>query len=179
MRTRPPSFYEQYEAEWHRTDDPRWIWRVIKTCIHNREPLPDWCLDYLDRVATAIEKIKGDTGRELPFALGFSQKRGPRLTAERAMEREQFFVEFMRQVLSGVPAQKARNAAAATIKGYPTDPAELSKQVREFFGRKVLPSKRIQWWEIVGNFLAAHPQFLERYPDLRELFDFTGGKSPR
>jgi hypothetical protein len=168
----PDDPYEIYRAEWRRTDDPRWIWRVIKTCIREQEPFPEWCLDYLDQVATGLEKIRRDIGRELPMVLGFSAKRGPRLSKERALRREIFIVEFMRQVLRGVDAQKARAAAAATIKGYPKDREELSKQVREFFELEELPSKRLEWWQIIGNFLATRPWFFERYPDLRELFDF-------
>src|SRR5262249_6695613 len=137
------------------------------------------CLDYLNRVAVGVEKVRDDIGRELPRVLGFSAKRGPRPSSERALKRERFVVEFMRQVLNGVPAKEARDAAAAAIRGYPVDAEGLSKQVREFFGLKALPSKRVHWWRIIGNFLATHPQFLERYPDLPKLFDFRDGKSPR
>jgi len=161
--------------EWERTGDPRWVWRAVRHCIHHREPLPDWALNYLGRCAEAIENIKGDYGRGLHRALEFSPKSGRKRKNEIDLTTEQFAIAFTKAILKGDSADKARAEASGQVDGPKgKDDKDLTKRLREFFDLRALPKRSEQWrWKlIVSTWLLNHPHYVERYPDLPRKFDF-------
>jgi hypothetical protein len=138
------SFIDGPKLQWDRTGDPRWVWRTIRHCVHYREPLPDWVLDYLARCAEAIENIKGDYGRALHHALEFSGKSGRKRENEIDMQTERFAMAFAKAIWKGSGAEKARADAAAPELA-DSDDKELKKRLRDFFGLKELPGPHEQW----------------------------------
>jgi hypothetical protein len=159
--------------EWERTQDPRWVWRAIRHCVHYREPLPDWVMSYLNRCAAAIENIEGDYGRALHRALEFPAKSGRKRANAIDMATERFAMAFAKAILDGAEAGKARtDAASAEL--YAMDDKDLKKRLRDFFGLEELPDRREQWrWKlIIVTWLMHHPGYREGYPDLPVRFDF-------
>jgi hypothetical protein len=169
--------YSNYRDEWRESGDPRWAWRVVRTCIEWPEPFPDWCLDYLHAVAEGIEKAKNDIRAALPRILGFPKGPGRRCDALRI---EQFAVEFMLLVLRGNSPGKARGEAAGLC-GMGNDDKELAKYLRNFFNVKSLPtrSQERRWKLIILQWCINHPDCFKRYPKLsqpeqdgKSAFDF-------
>jgi hypothetical protein len=171
--------YSNYRDEWHE-GDPRWVWRVMRTCIEKREPFPDWCLDYLSAVADGIEKAKDDMRAALPRILGFPKGPGRRRHNRDALRIEKFAAEFMLLVMCGVSPGHAR-WEAARLQGKGSDDKELAKCLREFFNLKSLPTRSQEWrWKlIIMQWCLHHPDYSKRYPKLpqpgedgKPAFDF-------
>ena len=169
--------FVRLQVQWEKTGDPRYVWRTIATCAVEDVSMPMFARKYLISVAKGIEDIKGDIGRGLRDILQFSKKPGRRRTVELDLNDEKFVVDFMRQILNGVSAGKAReNAASAS--GMGADDKELTRRLKSFFGLKTLPAKIEQrrWKLIVATWLLNHPHYVERYPNLPTIFDFRPGK---
>lgn len=152
-------------GQWEEKRDPRYIWRVIATCANENIAMPLWVAAYLIEVAEGVE-----AGKKFP-----QKKPGAPIQIDSLIP-EQFGIAFIREILNGVTAGKAReNAASAT--GLSPDGKELSQRLKDFFGIKTLPNGRQQWrWKlIVAGWLLNHPEYVERYPDPPTEFKFPGG----
>jgi hypothetical protein len=175
--------YREFEAYWKKEGDSRWVWRVMRTCIHRKEPIPNWCLDYICNVAEGIEHATGDRGRALLGVLGLPKGKGRPRGAELRIER--FAAEFMKLVMKGMSPGRAR-AEAASLHGIGTD-SEV-QYLRNFFRLKSLPTSdaATRWKLIFLDHCLHNPMFRSRYPDAAPLgapdkdgkrkpaFDFRG-----
>jgi hypothetical protein len=172
---------------WKKTDDPRWVWIAIQDRAHHRKPFPDWILEYLDKCARGVLRAKGDRGRELLPALGFSAKSGRKRNSNADLLSEQFAMAFAAEIFRGSSAGKARKKAAERY-GHWKDDKDRKRRLKEFFELKALaaqghrqgeklagatwPKTQLEWKLIVCRWLQLHPWYTERYPDLPTQFDF-------
>jgi hypothetical protein len=154
---------------WEKTADPRWVWLGIQDRAHHREPFPDWILEYLDKCARGVLLAKGDRGRALVRALGFSSKSGRKRTSSTGLLSEQFAMAFAAEIFQGVSSGKARYRAAERY-GLWRDDRDCKRRLKEFFELPAWPKTQAEWKLRVSQWLLRHPWFTKRYRDLR--FDF-------
>jgi hypothetical protein len=175
MSSQKPIEFDGARDLWEKAGDPRWVWRAIRDRIHHHEPLPDWVLDYLYKVAAGIERAKGDVARELLPALGFPAKPGRKRDRNIDLLSEQFVMAFAAEIFRGSSAGKARKKAAERC-GRWKDDKDRKRQLKDFFElekRKQPWSKtNLQWRLEISRWLLLHPWYTGRYPDLPSRFDF-------
>jgi hypothetical protein len=171
--------YREFEAHWKKTDDARWVWRVMRHCVHQKEPIPKWCLDYICNVADGIDGTKNDNRKALPGILGFPKGRGRKRSTIDELRIERFAADFMKLVLKGTSPGRARNQAAG-LHGIGTD-SEV-QYLRDFFSLKTLPRSDAagQWKRIFMHHCLHNPMFRSRYPDAAPLgpLDEDGKQAP-
>jgi hypothetical protein len=162
-----------------KTSDPRWAWRAIQDRIHRHEPFPDWILEYLDGCARGILRAKGDLGRELVPALGFSGKSGPKRDDADLLMVEQFAMAFAAEIFQGTSAGKARKKAADRCGAWKDD-KDRKRRLKDFFGglpttdelKTIWPNTNLEWRLVISRWLLMHPGYTEHYPGLPTRFEF-------
>ena len=71
-------FIERSQALYLQTGNPIHAWRVYELARHGGVPLPDWVLDYFDKVAKVLTAPPGPTSpKAIADALGLGTKGGP------------------------------------------------------------------------------------------------------
>jgi hypothetical protein len=146
-------FVEMSRINFMKTGDPLYAWKALMACRRRGLGVPLWVDNYLCQVTARIidpNGLRGDLGRVLPRALGFSTKRGTRGKVPDLIDDvdgTRLAIAFARAIMDGAEPDIALARACDGINAAWTDKDKrtLLACVRKRFNITGATRTRAQW----------------------------------